>query len=67
MIKVLEVNRISRRGLARALDVDDEKYLGRVLDGVEEADEEIAGKLINALGAKEMARAIDWRRTAHAN
>jgi hypothetical protein len=67
MIKVLEVNRISRRGLARALGVDDEKYLGRVLDGVEEADEEIAGKLINALGAKEMARVIDWRRTAHAN
>jgi hypothetical protein len=64
--RVLEINRISRHGLARALDIYDEKYLGKVLDGLEEADEETAEKLVNALGAKEMMTAIDFRRTRYA-
>ena len=60
--KLLQANKITREGLAKAFDIRWDE-LNPVLDGEAEAGETLAMLLLAAFGAEEMESVIDWERT----
>ena len=61
--KLLNANGITRKRLAREFGCS-EAVINSVLDGKAEADEDLTSLFMSAFGAEDMAKAIDWRRTA---
>ena len=63
MNAILAENKITRAQLAREFGCG-LAHLEAVIDGRDEAGEDLARLIIAAFGAADMVKAIDWRRTA---